>query len=309
MILPPGLVRAAIRTPLYRSQMPPSQADRQRLACWPPMDLDTLLRSRAEHDDPFGGRRDPRRPVRVILQVGDGLPLYWALGPRDLAGAAAALAHGWRQLGLGPGDRVAIYDYGTSPLTLFASSSYLPYLGAGAADLIGCTPICNDGLPELASRALHLLQYVRPKVLFARAEAVEALLAQAPGARPFLEGLGCTVVVSADEQPIPSEQVARWQRKLSLPVRQLLRADAALFFAAPCPATQAYHVSKAHYLVEVLAEGGREPLSPGEVGLLTITNLFLRTCPIIRYVSEVRAALAAGPCLCGSEDLAVLAAP
>jgi phenylacetate-coenzyme A ligase PaaK-like adenylate-forming protein len=222
-----------------------------------------------------------------------------------MEGAAQVLVHCWRGLGIGPGDRVAIYDYGTSPLTLFASSSYLPYLRAGAADLIGCTPICNDGLPELAARAIHLLKYVRPEVMFANAEAMEALLAQAAGARSHLDGLACTIVVSADEQAIRPEQMARWRQGLGLPVRQLLRADPGLFLAVPCAVCDAHHASKDHYLLEVLSEDGHEALPAGEVGLLTVTNLFVKTCPIIRYVTEVRAALVPARGSCGAGNFTI----
>lgn len=305
MPLPQELVRAAARAPLYRSRMSAQTGAGGQLASWPPIDLESILRCQAESDDPFGGRRDPRRRARAILQVGDGLPLYWALGRQDMAGAAAALAHCWRQLGIGAGDRLAVYDYGTSPLALFASASYLPYLRAGAAEIIGCTPICNDGLPELASRALHLLKYVRPKAMFVNAEAMEALLAQAVRSSSHLDDLTCTIIVSADEQPVPRRQLARWTRRLGLPVRQLLRVDAALFFAAPCPVSDAHHASSAHYLAEVLSEEGRQPLTAGEAGLLTVTNLFVRTCPAIRYVTDLRAALAADPCACGADGIAI----
>jgi phenylacetate-CoA ligase len=270
--------------------------------------MEALLRAGKRGRDPFGGRRDHSRPARVILQVADGLPLYWALGPREMAGAAAALARCWQQLGIGPGDRVAIYDYGTSPLALFASASYLAYLRAGAADLIGCIPICNDGLPELAPRAVHILKYVQPKVMFVQAEAMEPLLAaQARAGDPA--GPPCTLVAAADEQTASPSQLQRWARRVGRPVRQLLRSDAALFFAAPCPSRSAYHASGAHYLLEALSEGDRQPLPPGEVGLLTITNLFLRTCPVIRYVTDLRAALMAGPCPCGESDYTILSPP
>lgn len=306
MTLPQELMRAAARTPLYRSLPPTRGADRRELTAWPPVSLEALLRAA---DDPFGGRRDPRRRPRAILQVADGLPLYWALGQGDMAGAGAALAHCWRRLGIGPGDRVAIYDYGTSPLALFASRHYLPYLPAGAADLIGCTPICNDGLPELASRALHLLRYVRPRVLFVHGEAMEALLTQAARGDWPPPGLHCTVVVSADERIAPSGQLSRWARGLGLPVRQLLRADAALFFAPPCPDGQAYHPSEEHYLPEVLSEDGLRPLPQGQIGLLAVTNLFLRGCPVIRYVTDLRASLRSGPCPCGARGPAIVPAP
>lgn len=307
MNLPPDLVRAAARTPFYRSLLAGARP-RPALPSWPPVDLEALLRGQEARDDPFGGRRDPRRPPRAVIQAGDGLPLYWALGRTEMAEAARALAHSWRGLGIRPGQRVAIYDYGTSPLTLFASAHYLPYLRAGAADLLGCVPICNDGLPEMAFRALHLLRYVRPQTLFVNGEAMEALLSQALRQGWRAEGLDCTVVVSTDEEAVPPAGRRRWSEGLGLPVRSLLRADAALFFAYPCPQGEGYHASPRHYLLEVLSEEGRQPVGEAEVGLLTVTNLFLRSCPVIRYVTDLRASLRPGPCPCGAPEPAILPA-
>lgn len=307
MILPEELVGAAARTSLYRSLREGCQGAFPRdLSAWPATGLRHLLRAQTEQGDPFGGRLDPSRRPCVVFQAGDGLPLYWALEPGDMAGVAAALAQSWRHIGIGPGDRVAIYDYGTSPLTLFASRNYVPFLRAGAADLIGCVPICNDGLPELAPRAIHILRYLRPRVLFASSEAMEALVLQAKKEQISLRGLTAAVIVSADEQVLAASQREGWAQALGVPVRQMLRADAALFLAGPCPDSDVYHVSSKSYWVEVLPEDGGGPLPEGQVGPLVITNLALSTCPVIRYVSEIRGAVSRRRCTCGARGLTIL---
>ena len=61
-----------------------------------------------------------------------------------------------RTLGLRKGDRVAIFDYGTSPLSYLAASSFTPYLDRGAADLLGCLPVCNDGVANMSPRAVEI---------------------------------------------------------------------------------------------------------------------------------------------------------
>ncbi len=239
-------------------------------------------------EDPFGGRlREGARPP-VVVQVGEGLPLYWGLDEGDLEAMAAVLAFCWRWLGIGRGDKVAIYDYGTSALVMFASCAYTPYLRAGAAERLGCTPVCNDGLPEMAPRAVHLLTYVRPRCLFLGEEGAEALLYHLRNRGEGLRGLVDKVVLALDERPLAQQEVAQWEAEMGVSVAQLLRADICLFLAPPCPLGQGFHVPPA-YWVEM-----------GPEGRLTVTHLGLLSCPVIRQVTDITVmGIEEGPCPCG----------
>lgn len=55
------------------------------------------------------------------------------LSREGLDGYAEALARAWGAVGVGTGDRVAIYDYGSSPISYLASAAFAPYLERGAA--------------------------------------------------------------------------------------------------------------------------------------------------------------------------------
>ena len=300
MDIPEDLAQAAAAAPLYAPLVHDKPASALRsLTAWPPLDLERLLGAQRDLDDPFGGRLNGSARAGTMFQVGDQLPHYWAMAPQELAAAGHVLADCWRKLGIRQGDRVAIYDYGTSPLTLFASASYIPHLPTGAAEILGCTPICNDGLPEFASRALHLLQYVRPRLLFARGEVMPALVSQAAREGAFLGSLTSLVVVSSDEELASPAEAHRWSRGLGVPLLQLLRVDAALFFAPPCQLGGAYHADDRWYLVEALSEPELMATKEGTPGRLAVTNLFLRTCPTIRYVSDIRASLRRNACRCG----------
>lgn len=255
------------------------------------------LRDLVASGDPFARRRDPAAATPLIIQATDGAPLYLALTEEDISGAARALASAWRTLGVRRGDHVFIYDYGTSIQTLFASWCYVPWLRRGAADILGAVPICNDGLPEFADRALHVLRYLRPRVTVVEYTRMPHLLRRIADQRANLADWTELVVVSPDEEGVAPGLADQWSRELGLPVRLLLRSGPALFFAAECE-HGALHADSRHYRVGVLAQPEQTPRSTGE-GSLCITNRFLRGTVVDQYVSTVDVVIRPGRCACG----------
>jgi len=271
--------------------------DATRLDHWVPHDELTLV---SESTDPFGGRLDPEAKVDVMVQIAHDLLRYWGLARSDLANLGRALASCWRRLGVERGATVAIYDYATSPLTLYASTGHLPHLQAGAAELVGCATICNDGLPELAHRCVNILRYVKPQFLFVTVEAVDRLVAAIQDNPAQVSG--CTIVVSSDEAVLTQERLDAFASATGLPTTQVLRVDGALFVAAPCPSTAGvFHPDPEHYVVEALVTNGSIG-SPTASGRLAITNLSVLSSPIIRYFTQIPVSIDYGPCTCGSDD-------
>src|SRR5574341_275616 len=288
--LPDWLIAAARRVPLYRSlPLRPT---------WPAYShtAEDLEAVGTRLGDPFGGRHDIAHPPDVLIQVARDLPIYWALAASDLNALSTVLAGSWTRLGITAGQRVALYDYATAPTVVYASRAYVPHLDAGAADLLGCLPICNDGLPDLADRCVHILEYVQPSVLFIDAELVD----------PFLRalerrgrGTPARVVVTSDEAPAGPAEIREWGAVLGSEVLQMLRADAPLFLAPPClvePMT--FHPDAAAYRVEALsADASGDP--PDGAGQIAVTNLAVRASVVIRYVTNIAGSVRTGPCGCG----------
>lgn len=297
MNLPDWLIAAARRVPLYQS-LPERPT-------WPAYshtaeDLEAIA---TKLGDPFGGRHDIEHPPDVLIQVARDLPIYWALAARDLNALSTVLAASWARLGIAAGQRVALYDYATSPMVVYASRAYVPHLDAGAADILGCLPICNDGLPDLADRCIHILEYVQPSVLFVDAELTDPLL-RALGTRGSRRP--SRVVVTSDEAPVGSAQMREWGSLLGTEVHQMLRADAPLFFAPPCvtePMT--FHPDEGAYRVEALNPDASGD-SPDEVGQITVTNLAIRSSIVVRYVTNFVGIVRDGSCRCGRTGLRVM---
>lgn len=293
--LPQWLHEATTRAPLYGT-LP----DRG----WPAHchEAGDLEAASARLVDPFGGRHDPSRRPDAFVQVAQDLSLFWALGVDDLARMAGVLADAWEQLGIVEGDRIALYDYATSPMVVFASRAFIPHLGAGAADILGCLPVCNDGLPELADRCVHILEYVQPSFLFIDADVVEPLIRVLNPSTPRPR----RIVVTADERPASSDQISDWASGLGAEVVQMLRCDAALFLAAPCPSqSMTFHPSPRAFVVEVLNPDGSKRSNDAE-GRLAISNLALRSSIVARYAASFEGSVRTGPCRCRSEAAGVV---
>jgi phenylacetate-coenzyme A ligase PaaK-like adenylate-forming protein len=290
MNLPDWLIGASRRITLYQSlPMRPS---------WPlyshtAEDLEAVA---IECGDLFGGRHDIEHPPDALVQVARGLPIYWALTASDMDRLSTVLAGSWTQLGITAGQRLAFYDYATSPMVVYASRAYVPHLDAGAADKLGCLPICNDGLPDLADRCVHLLEYVKPSVLFVDAELMDPLFRslKRKGSR-----IVARVVVTSDEAPVGLAQIREWGALLGTNVLQMLRADAPLFFAPPC-ATEpmTFHPDEVAYRVETLRPDLPE-IRSDDIGRITVTNLAIRSSIVIRYVTNVEGIVRDGRCRCG----------
>ena len=243
---------------------------------------------------------------QVVYQSGASTecPLYLGLDRALLNRYVQALTRAWRLVGLGPGDRVSLFDFGSSPLVFLASAFYTPYLGRGAAEHLGCTPICNDGEPTMGSRALDILRFVNPRVMFIRRDCVPSWL-QDVETRAFPVSTHLSRLVVADDEAVLSErQRGDLEEKLKLPVVRLLRVDLAFFLAAECPDCRAFHTWDDLYRVNILDEETQTPLSFGEVGLLATAPRFGRRRkerPI--YLSRVRARQASPGCPRGASDL------
>ena len=69
--------------------------------------------------------------------------------------------------------------------------------------------------------------------------------------------------------------------------------------AFECPEQNGMHLWEDHFLLEVIDPQTLEPLPPGEVGEVVLTNLSRQGMPVLRYRTRDLAALVPGICPCG----------
>jgi phenylacetate-coenzyme A ligase PaaK-like adenylate-forming protein len=250
-----------------------------------PWTLDDLCDFAARASDPYGGRLaggafdaagdhvEAGRLPAFSLQLEAGDPPVWVgLDPDELAQWSAALERVLARWGVTAGDTVGFYEYGSSPLVLLSAGSYVPGLGRGATDRLGADMFCNDGMGNMALRMAEAIRVVRPAAVVLRADV----------AAPFTEALEMSgvslpevvrwvAVTVPDGAPFDAD-IARWSDRWGLPVRRLLRADAAFLIAGDCESCGLFHLDADLYTVE--------PLPGGETA---VTTTFASTTPAVRY--------------------------
>ncbi|MBI4289061.1 MAG: hypothetical protein HY671_11625 [Chloroflexi bacterium] len=304
------LRHASRRSPYFQASLGGLQVDsildeRDFASRVPLSDLEGLEAARAATGDPFSGRKcAPECRGQLVFQLeSDGeVPLYVALGRSEAQSYARALGRCWRLLGLDKGDRVAIFDFGSSPLSYLASGAFLPYVSRGAADGLACIPVCNDGVSQMGQRAVEIARFVRPRAFFVRSDCMFPFIQEAERQGISLRDYIGAIVV-AENEGLPSARSCRaWADALGLPVYRLLRVDAAMFLGIECPSCGLLHVDSGSYFVETVVPGrGRDADSDGG-GRLAITNLFARLTPAIRYACPVLAGRIGPGCPLSPED-------
>jgi hypothetical protein len=276
----------------------------------PMMRLEDLVSARIDGKDPFSQRwcGTDRSPLIAIQAEYDAdLPLYLGFDRPALQSYALALTRCWSLLRLGKGDRVAIFDYGTSPLSYLASSIFTPYLRQGAADFLGCLPVCNDGIANMAPRAVEILRFVQPKVMFVRSDCLPPLITEINRQLPRLADYTGALVVAENEGLLSKEKQTAWERRLGIPVYRLLRIDIAMFLAAECPECRLLHCPPDLYYIESVADPTDRLSEKDEDGSLAVTNKFATCCPSIRYLSQVKGSVMPPGCPRAPQDLRIAA--
>jgi len=266
--------------------------------------LDELVRARRENRDPYGLRRQKKTAPKVAIQLeyDTEIALYAALDSYELTLYAEALRRCWSVLGIGQGDGVGIFDYGTSPISYLASSAFTPYLHRGAADILGCLAICNDGAANLSQRAVDVVRFARPRVLFLRTDCLYPFATEVTRSSLVLSSHVDTLVAVENEAVLSSADRDSYQTTLGVPIRRLVRADAAMFLAPECPRCSMFHVWPDLYFVETFDEEKNQQ-SSRQPSRLVITNWFSKSFPAIRYLSQINAVLESTGCPAGSTDL------
>jgi len=252
------------------------------IAAWT---LDDLCDFAAAAGDPYGGRlagghfaistegwgADRLPPFSLQLEAGEP-PVWVGVDGSELAQWSTALERLLARWGVNAGDTVGYYEYGSSPLVLLSAGSYVPGLGRGATDRLGADMFCNDGMGNMALRMAEAIRVVAPAAMVVRADVAAPLTEALEMSGVWLpDVLRWAAITVPDGAPFPAD-VARWSERWGLPVRRLLRADAAFLLAGDCPACELFHVDGEFYDLEPL---------PG--GDLAVTTRFATTTPAVRY--------------------------
>jgi phenylacetate-coenzyme A ligase PaaK-like adenylate-forming protein len=240
----------------------------------PPWSLAELEDFAGKHPpDPFAGRlRDGLVPKFALqLEATTDPPIWIALDPPELDRWAGVIERMWARWGTAPGETIAFFDYGSSPLVLLASSGYVGYLRRGAAERLGLNAVCNDGVAAMAGRMVAIIETLQPSMLIVRRDLMLPLTMALEAAGMTLANRVRWLAISEVDGAISCTEAAQFSARLGLPVWRILRSDAAFLLSGECPDCRAFHLDR-EYRAESLVAGH-----------VAITARFAKTCPAIRY--------------------------
>ncbi len=223
--------------------------------------------------DRFAGRVRPGLAPKVSLQLESTAdPSIWiALDPPELDRWAGVLERMWKRWGTVPGETIAFFEYGSSPLVLLASSGYVGYLRRGAAERLGLMAICNDGVAAMAGRMVGIVEALEPSTLIVRRDLAVPFAMALEAAGVNLANRVRWIAISEVEGCVSAREADQFSARLGVAVRRILRSDAAFLIAGECAGCRAFHLDRA-YSAETLASGH-----------VAITTRFARACPAVRF--------------------------
>jgi hypothetical protein len=239
----------------------------------------------AHRADPFAGRVRPGKIPKFALQLeATGDPSVWVgLDPPELDRWAGVVERMWKRWGTARGETIAFFDYGSSPLVLLASGGYVGYLRRGAAERLGLTAICNDGVAAMADRMVLIVKTLQPTMMILRRDLVIPFATALEAAGENLASCLRWMAVSEVEGGLSRSEADQFSRRLGVSVWRIFRADAAFLLAGECPACGRFHLDREY-------RGTSLPSNH-----VAVTTRFAKTCPAVSY--DIGAAtLTSGEC-------------
>jgi hypothetical protein len=224
-------------------------------------------------DDPFAGRLRDGVIAKFALQLEatEDPPIWVALTPPELNRWAGVVERMWARWGTSPGETIAFFEYGSSPLTLLASSGYVGYLRQGAAERLGLTAVCNDGVAAMAGRMVAIIETLRPAMMIIRRDLAVPFAMALEASDVNLAERVRWIAVSEVEGAISRAESAQISARLGVPVWRILRSDAAFLLSGECPECRSFHLDR---------EYRAEEFSSGHIA---ISTRFANLCPVISF--------------------------
>ena len=266
-----------------------SWADFARL---PRLSKAELVADQAGHP-PFGTNHTHPldRYVRVFQTSGTtGPPIRWLETEASWAWWARCWAFVFRAAGLGPSDRLFFpFSFG-----LFVGF----WAGLEGARVLGALAIPGGG--QDSPTRLHAIRELGATALVCTPSYGLHLaeLARVQGTDPV--GLGVRTTVHAGE---PGAGIPAVRQRLQALWGARAYDHAGMTevgaYGFECIAQSGLHVNELEFVAEVLEPESGQPVAPGEIGELTLTNLGRWGAPVLRYRSGDRVRLATRACGCG----------
>ncbi len=294
-----GLGEIWASNPFWRARLTAAGVrDPRDVAAWddfaalPRLEKAELVADQAAHG-PFGTNLTYPLDhyIRAFQTSGtSGQPLRWLETEESWTWWARCWAFVYRAAGLGPEDRIFVpFSFG-----LFIGF----WAGLEGARVLGALAIPGGG-QDSATR-LHWIRELGATALVCTPSyglhLAEVALGQ--GLDPAKLGVRTTIHAGEPGAGIPAVR-QRLESLWGARAYDHAGMTEAGAYGFACVAQGGLHVNELEFIAEVLDPETGQPVAPGEVGELTLTNLGRWGAPVLRYRSGDRVRVAAAPCPCG----------
>jgi phenylacetate-coenzyme A ligase PaaK-like adenylate-forming protein len=154
----------------------------------------------------------------------------------------------------------------------------------------------------MSQRAVEIVKFMRPRIFFVRSDCLQPLIHQLEAAALRVSDYIGALVVTESEGFLSRTEQTTFEKRLGVPVYQMLRIDVAMFLAMECPQCRFLHTWRDLYWIENQQEDNEEICNGTVRSPLLITNRFALGCPTLRYLSHIRGSLIAPGCPKGPRD-------
>jgi phenylacetate-CoA ligase len=237
-----------------------------------------------------------------------GEPLYLPMTLDDAIKAVECITRQWVMFGIEK-DKVIIQVYSSRILTNLinpgaAMASGLQTVGG----ILRCAIFPFDAHPGFAAHALWAAKFIKDTVLLTTMPLLDEIAKPLEAQKIPKQALGFKKIIIrgtefpslGEEKGLPTaERRGKYEQEWGPKFHSMLDVSDCFFYATDCMERAGLHVWEDMYIVEAINEKTGKNVSPGEIGKLTITNLFAKAMPLIRYKTDLDVAIDEKSCACG----------
>lgn len=222
----------------------------------------------------------------------DNRPYFFAYTLSDWEQLTNLVGSYWVEIGVKPGDVFMSTNANENP-SKFVMEYSIRYAGAIVLD--------SDKIPPVdGPRAIRLSTYVKPEILLASFPIADFLAAETQKANNT-ELLKCYRILIFTDGILTEEKSDEYRKAGFIGEQHYFRyIYEPGFYAIDCKEHKGVHVAEDFYIAEVTDPETGEPVSNGEKGKLTVTNLSTRATPYIRFQTNDIVTKTEKPCGCGN---------
>jgi len=222
----------------------------------------------------------------------DNSPYFFAYSFSDWEQLTALVGSYWLDIGVKSGDIFMSTNANENP-SKFLMEYSIRHVNAIVLD--------SDKIPPVdGPRGIRLSTYVKPDVLLVSLPIADFLAAETQElGDPKL--LNCYRIIIFTDGILTKEKSNEYRKAGFIGEHYYFRYSyEPSFYAIDCKEHNGVHVAEDFYITEITDPETGEPVSEGEKGKLTITNLSTRATPFIRFQTNDIVTKIEKPCGCGS---------